>query len=351
MLQSAGLRAIAAVAAAAFGLGCKAMGTSGGDEGPIAARVGDEVITVAELDETIKEDLFKQKTGDRNPSKLHDVRAQAIQALVAKRAIERAAEKQGLTADAFLEAEFEKLPPVTDAEVQAFYDQNAAQMGGAPLDAVAPRIKSHLENDARRKAVEAVVASADTKIELVRPRVDLRPGGPAKGPDDARVTIVEFSDFQCPYCQRATPVLKEIEARYPKDVRIVYRHLPLDSLHPRARPSAEAAACAADGNKFWEFHDQLFANSRALGDEDLRKYAATVGLDAASFDECVRTRKYAAAVEEDVQEARRIGVTGTPAFVVNGIVMYGLQSADSLDAVIREELSAKADTPKTAQGS
>jgi protein-disulfide isomerase len=158
---------------------------------------------------------------------------------------------------------------------------------------------------------------------------------------------VEFSDFQCPFCQRADPVLKEIEARYPKDVRIVYRHLPLDSLHPRARASAEAAACAADGNKFWEFHDQLFANTRALGDEDLRKYAAAVGLEPTSFDECVRTRKHAATVEADAQEARRIGVTGTPAFVVNGIVIFGFQTADALDALIREELGAGAG-PATA---
>ena len=92
-------------------------------------------------------------------------------------------------------------------------------------------------------------------------------------------------------------MLDEIATRYPKDVRIVYRHLPLDGLHPRARASAEAAACAEDGNKFWEYHDKLFANNRALGDEELRKYAAEVGLDAAAFDQCVKTRKYASAVE------------------------------------------------------
>jgi protein-disulfide isomerase len=347
MLQRTGLGAIAAAAFAVLGLGCKAVGVGGSEDGPVAARIGSEVITVAELDETIKDDLFKRETGDGNPSKVHELRSQAVKSLVARRVIEQAAEKQGMTTEAFLEAEFAKLPPVTDADVQAFYDQNAAQMRGAPLDAVAPRVKSHLENEARRSSIEALVASADTEIELVRPRVELRPGGPARGPEDARVTIVEFSDFQCPFCQRADPVLKEIEARYPKDVRIVYRHLPLDSLHPRARASAEAAACAADGNKFWEFHDQLFANTRALGDEDLRKYAAAVGLEPTSFDECVRTRKHAATVEADAQEARRIGVTGTPAFVVNGFVFFGFQTADALDALIREELGAGAG-PATA---
>ena len=98
-------------------------------------------------------------------------------------------------------------------------------------------------------------------------------------------------------------------------MRIVYRHLPLDSLHPRARASAEAAACAEEGNKFWEYHDRLFANNRALADADLRKYAVEVGLDTAAFDECVRTRRHQAAVEADVQEAKKLGITGTPAFV------------------------------------
>jgi predicted DsbA family dithiol-disulfide isomerase len=346
MLHRTGLFAIAAVAAAALGLGCKAVGVDPKDE-QVAARIGDEVITVAELDETIKEDLFKRETGDGNPAKVHELRAHAVKALVARRVIEGAAKKQGTTTEAYLEGEFAKLPAVTDADVKAFYDQNVAQMRGTPLETVAPRIKSHLENEARRKAVETIVARADAKIELVRPRVELRPGGPSRGPETAPVTIVEFSDFQCPFCQRAEPVLKEIAARYPNDVRIVYRHLPLDPLHPRARASAEAAACAADGNKFWEFHDQVFANTRALADEDLRKYAAAVGLDAATFDECVRTRKHAATVEEDAQEAKRIGITGTPAFVVNGIVMFGFQTADALDAMIQEELGAKSE-PATA---
>src|SRR2546425_393177 len=142
----------------------------------------------------------------------------------------------------------------------------------AELDAVAPRLKPPLAPEARRKAPGATPATADPHTDRGRPRVGLRPGGPARGPADAKVTVVEFSDFQCPFCQRAKPVLDEIATRHPNDVKIVYRHLPLDSLHPRARASAEAAACAAEGNKFWEFHDRLFANQRALGDADLREY-------------------------------------------------------------------------------
>ncbi len=324
-------------ALAAVGLGCGSLGLGKPDE-PAAARIGDDVITVAELDESIKEDLWKRETRDLNPSRLHELRSAAVKSLVAKRALEAEANQRGLTTDALVEAEFKTLPPIGDAEIKAFYDQNAAQLQGAPLESVSPRIRGHLENEAKRKAIDAIIAKGDAKIELVQPRVELRPGGPARGPADARVTIVEFSDFQCPFCQRAKPVLDEVQTRHPKDVRVVYRHLPLDSIHTRARPSAEAAACAAEGNKFWEYHDKLFANNRALSDEDLRKYAAEVGLDAASFDECLRSRRHKDAVEADVQEAKKIGITGTPAFVVNGIVKSGLQTTDALDAMVREEL-------------
>jgi protein-disulfide isomerase len=326
------------VALAALGLGCASLGLGKQDE-PVAARVGSEVITVAELDDQIKEDLWKRETGDGNPSRTHELRLAAAKGLVGRRAIEAEAKKRGQTPEAMLEAEFKNLPPVTDAQVKEFYDKNSAQLQGAPLEAVAPRIKSHLENDAKRKALEAIVAKADTHIDLERPRVELRPGGPARGPANAPVTVVEFSDFQCPYCQRAKPVLDEIATRHPSDVKIVYRHLPLDSLHPRARASAEAAACAGEANKFWEYHDKLFANNRALADADLRKYAGEVGLDAAAFDECVKTRRHASAVEADEQEAKKIGITGTPAFVVNGIMLFGLQTADQLDVVIKEELA------------
>jgi protein-disulfide isomerase len=272
-----------------------------------------------------------------------------VKSLVAERALEAEAKKRGLTTEAMLEAEFKALPPIDDAAVKAFYDQNADKVQGRPLETFAPQIRSHLEGEAKRKAVEDIIKKTDTKIELVRPRVQVSAGGAARGPADARVTIVEFSDFQCPYCQKAKPVLDEVAKRHPTDVRIVYRHLPLDSLHPRARASAEAAACAGESNKFWEYHDRLFANNKALGDPDLRKYAVEVGLDAKAFDECVKTRRHQAAVEADVQEAKKLGITGTPAFVLNGIMMSGLKSADEFDALIQEELGAS--TPASASGS
>jgi len=327
----------AGLAALSLGLGCAVLGL--GKKEPVAARVGGEVITVPELDAWIKEDMWKHETADGNPSRLYEIRMAGASALVRQRALDAEAKKRGSASpEAMLDDEFKNLPPIEDAAVKQFYDQNTDKMAGKPLEEVTPQIITHLTEVARHKAFEAILAKYDPHIDLVRPRVELRPGGPARGPADARVTLVEFSDFQCPYCRQAEPVLQEITKRYPNDVRVVYRNLPIDSLHPRARASAEAAQCALEGNKFWEYHDKLFANSRALGDEDLRKYASEVGLDAATFDECVRSRRHAGVVDEDAQEAKRIGITGTPAFFVNGIMLSGLKTADDLDSVIRDEL-------------
>jgi protein-disulfide isomerase len=339
------LRRLAAVSLAALAAsGCAMLGL--GKKEPIAARVGDEVITVAEVDQQIKDDLWKRQTNDGNAARVHEVRMAALRMMLAQRALDAEAKKRGVTTDQMLDAEFKSLPPVDDAAVKAFYDENAAMMQGRPLEAVAPQIRAHLESDAKHKAVDAILDKTPTKILLEQPRVAVTGTGPARGPADARVTIVEFSDFQCPFCGKAKPVLDEVEKRHPNDVRIVYRHLPLD-MHARAKPSAEAAACAEEGNKFWEYHDKLFANQQALGDQELRKYAAQVGLDAKTFDECVSTRRQRAKVEADAQEAKRLGITGTPAFVVNGIMMSGLKTADDFDEVIRDELSASSTAAAT----
>src|SRR5262245_1781589 len=133
-------RLTAAIAIGVVWLGCEALGRRGTADDPVAARIGDDVITVSELAASIKDDLFKRETNNNNPSRTHDLRSQALRALISKRVLEQEAAKQGLTPDAMLEAEFAKLPPVTDAEVQAFYDKNAGQIGNMPLEQLSPRI-------------------------------------------------------------------------------------------------------------------------------------------------------------------------------------------------------------------
>ena len=316
------------------GGGCRTSSSGDASAGEVAARVGGEDVTIEELDEFIKEDLFERETRGGNPARIHDLRSQAVRALVQQRAIEREAERRGLTPEALIAVAKTEVE-VSDDDVAAFHEKNRAQLRGATLEQSSSRIRDHLQNE---RAIESILDSVGVDVVLERPRVEVRSDGPSMGPADAPVTIVEFSDFQCPYCQRAQPVLRSIAEKYPEKVRIVYRHLPLESIHPQARAGAEASACAADGGRFWEYHDLLFANPRAMSQPDLRRYAEQVGLEAEAFDACLSSRKHAAAIDADVREASAVGITGTPAFVVNGIVLFGLQSEEALDEVIQEEL-------------
>jgi protein-disulfide isomerase len=160
---------------------------------------------------------------------------------------------------------------------------------------------------------------------------------PAKGPKDARVTIVEFSDFQCPYCSKVGPTLEKVLDDYPNDVRVVYKHYPL-SFHKQALPAALASEAAGRQGKFWEMHDLLFQNQRNLSYEAFKGYASQLGLDVAKFEEDYKSPELAKQIEADVALARSLGVTGTPGFFVNGRFLSGAQPYAAFKQKIDEEL-------------
>jgi protein-disulfide isomerase len=176
--------------------------------------------------------------------------------------------------------------------------------------------------------------------------MDISTDGHARGPEDARVTIVEFSDYQCPYCARAEPIIADVMARYPDDVRFVYRHLPL-AMHPEARRASEAAVCAEAQGRFWDYHALLFANQRALAPDDLDAYAVELGLDMTAFDACLQSDATAERVGRDMEEAKRAGITGTPAFFVNGVPFHGARPAAEFVEIIESELQREADAAAT----
>jgi protein-disulfide isomerase len=192
---------------------------------------------------------------------------------------------------------------------------------------------------ARATLVEALKAKTTVTISLEPPRAEVADDGrPARGPSSAKVEVIEFSDFQCPFCQRANPTVEQVLKTYGDKIRFVYRHYPLPN-HPNARPAAEAAACAEAQGRFWEYHDRLFANPTKLTDTDLKAHAAAVGLDTARFDTCFDNRQQKAEVDADIAAADAVGVTGTPAFFVNGRMIDGAQPFDSFKRVIDEELA------------
>jgi diadenylate cyclase len=162
----------------------------------------------------------------------------------------------------------------------------------------------------------------------------------ARGPEDAPVTLVKYGDYECPYCREAHPVLKELQARVGEQVRFIFRHFPLDSVHPRARRAAQAAEAAASQGRFWEMHDLLYERQGELGEVDLMRYAAELGLDLRRFEEDLSNDHQAWRIEEDRLGGTRAGVRGTPAFFVNGVRYAGTVDLDGLLVAVEEAASS-----------
>ena len=312
----------------------------------VAAEVDGETITVAELDDRIKEELFRSRAGD--PAKLYDLRSDMLDELIRERLLEAEGKRRGVPPEGVVELELKAMGPVPEEEIVAFYEQNFAKQGDRKLEDLRDQIESYLTGRRSAEVPRRLRERAKVEVLLTAPRYDVAAEGPSKGPADARITIVEFSDFQCPYCQRALATVDEVLAKYPEDVRLVYRHLPLDRIHPNARGAAEAAACAEEQGQFWAYHDRLFQNNRALGKEDLLRYATDAGLDATRFQACFDERRFKDKVEADLQAARAVGISGTPAFVVNGILLSGAQPAEEFYKVIDQELARPAASGEAA---
>ena len=174
---------------------------------------------------------------------------------------------------------------------------------------------------------------------ITPPRNELEATRLVRGPADAAVTIMTFSDYQCPYCVRSEPVLAEVLERYPDQVRLVHRHFPLDNIHPFARPASEASMCADEQGKFWEYHDGIFALDGRLADGSLAEIASSIGLDEDAFSLCIEERRYQDFVDADFKAGQEAGVTGTPSFFLNGIKLKGARDADELSRYVDLELA------------
>ena len=160
---------------------------------------------------------------------------------------------------------------------------------------------------------------------------------PTKGPANAPITIFEFSEFQCPFCSRVGPALKQLEKDYPGKLRFAFVHQPLP-FHKEAPLAAEASQAAHEQGKFWEYHDKLFSNQQQLKRPELEKYATEVGLDLAKFKAALDTGKFKDAVKKDMEFANRVGIRGTPAFFINGRKLVGAQPVEEFKKVIDFEL-------------
>jgi len=315
---------------------------AGGDP---AARVGDRVITAKEIDDRWK--ALDPSGYAEAEQKMYDGRRAAVDAIVAEILIGEAAKAKGMSPEAYEQAEMTtRTKPVGEADVVTFYQSNINQMQGRSLEVMAPAIRKYLQEQQSETARASLVAELRKSGPPVRvlfdaPRHDIELAGddPALGPSSAPVTLVEFSDFQCPFCQRVAPTLKQVKQTYGDKVRVVWKDFPLTQIHPQAFKAGEAAHCAADQGKFWEYHDRLFANQQALQPADLKKHAADLGLDGAAFGTCLDSSKYGERVRDGVAEGSRLGVNSTPTIYINGRVLSGAQPYETFASMIDEELS------------
>jgi protein-disulfide isomerase len=313
----------------------------------VVATVGSESITLAQVDARALRRAATEFGELRLSQAVYQARLSALDEIVGDHLLDNEARSRTIDRDRLVDTEItSKVAAPTEADVAAWYGSHPDRVQGASLDRVQAPIRALLFDERTRAARESFLdtlrAKTPVRIALEPPREQVEADGrPSRGPANAAVEIIEFSDFQCPYCLRAHPVVEQVLRTYGDRVRFVYRHFPLES-HPNARPAAEAAACAADQNKFWAYHDRLFDHQDKLSGDDLKAHAAALGLDVSRFDDCVSSRKFRKDVEADIAAGASAGVTGTPAFFVNGRVLEGAQPYEVFSRVVDEELKLAA---------
>lgn len=251
--------------------------------------------------------------------------------------------------DALLKKEIEdKVAEPTDAEIQEAYQILQRKFRGKPLDEVKPDVIKAVRQKKQSEMFDAYITGLRTKygvvVQLPYPDLPRMPvsadDDPFKGPETAQVTIVQFADYQCPYCGKAQESVDKVMANYDGKVKFVFRDFPL-SFHENASPAAAAANCAEKQGKFWELHDAIMKDQKAISEADLQKLAAENSLDITKWDECRKDPAVLAEINKDEADGAEAGVTGTPAFFINGIFLNGAQPYDKFKAIVDRELAAK----------
>ena len=236
----------------------------------VVARVGDRVVTLEELDAAWAQ--FDPAEHVRVEQELYEGRRRALDQLLAGFLVDEAARASGVSGDEYVNDQIaQRLRPMSRADVEAFYNENAAQLDGRPLTDMAADIRGLLEQQARTAARKALVAdlrragpAINVTLEAPRYVVDVNAHDPIRGAPSAPVTIVEFSDYQCPFCAQVVPTLGRLLATYGERIRIIWKDFPLTDIHPQALTAAEAAHCAGEQGQYWQYHDRLFASQQAL---------------------------------------------------------------------------------------
>ena len=314
------------------------------DDGSIVARIGDIEVALADLDAAWDTDDAADRI--RLLMQLHDTRRRVLDSVIGEHLIEREALARGVTREELLAAELPaRTLPVADDEIQLIYERNKDRFEGQSLEDMQPVIRTAIEQQRPTQALNQFMkdlqAAADDVVILLDPprqRIETLAEDPSRGPGDAPVVIVEFSDFQCPFCQRANDTLEELFEQYDGQLRLVFKDFPLPR-HTFAFKAAEAGYCAHEQGKFWEFHDRLFASRDTLDVTSLKTHASELGLVPDAFVTCLDEGRYADRVDRDLSIGRDYGASSTPTLFINGRPVFGAAPFEMFDDIIREELA------------
>jgi protein-disulfide isomerase len=319
---------------------------------PVVATVGHHKFTQSEMDAQVIARL--QET---NSNQLYNLRKQVLDSMIDGYLVDEAAKKDGLSPDAYLKRALSGPgSQVTAQDAQKYYDAHKAgidaQTGGKPYKDIQPLLLAAMQRHQAREQHDLLMAKLRTgspvKVMLAVPRVNVASAGhPWTGGKDASVTIVEFSDFQCPYCRAAEPILKQVRDKYGDRIKLVYMDYPLP-MHPHALDAATAARCAGAQDKFWQFHDAMFADQTKLDPASLKSTATKAGLDRKQFDACFDSKQMVHAVQADQAEGSGLSVNGTPTFFINGREVVGAESVQSFSDIIDDELARAKPNPAQA---
>lgn len=307
----------------------------------VAAAIGSEQILEKDLEAGIESDVYDAEM------KVFEIKFGKLQAMLLEKFMNQDPNKKGLTNDEFLNKYIAKDLKVSDAEIEKFIKERQI-----PKDQVNPeireRIKQYLEVESKKLAVDKWIADKTKKspVEVYikkpqRPVFDVNiKDAPTKGGSDAKVTIVEYSDFQCPFCSKASTTVAAIEKKYGNKVKVAFKNFPLP-FHSQARLAAEAALCANEqsSNLFWKMHDSMFADQSKLDKDNLMASAKKIGAKEAEFKACLEATKFKAVIDADMAQGQKLGIKSTPTFFVNGKLVSGAQPLEVFSEVIDEELA------------
>jgi predicted DsbA family dithiol-disulfide isomerase len=337
-LSSRGIRVFTLAAFCLLLLGASALGQT---PDTVLATVNGSQITLKQVDESFAAQVYPLQ------QQLYAIRKAALENLITAKILQSEAAARGISIEELRRQLTLGEINVARAQIDEAYTQNKSFFASMSADEAKERLRLDLENQARMKyyrtGLEALRKKWTVELSFNAPEfvLDLDDGvSPAKGSTKPAVTIVEFSDFECPFCSEVQNTLKQLMQTYGKDVRLVFKHMPLEG-HRNSLPAARAAYCAAEQDRFWQFHDALFA-SRNLSSVLFEEIANDLGLGVPKFRACLDSEHSRTAIVKDIETARLFRIESTPSFIINGKLIKGAVSFADFQKIIERELSQRA---------